>query len=92
MSAQRTAQTVTYDIVMVLLSGGMMIVEKIGLDVPEPWRSQGFVRIWIIRTEAHLVCFSRTQAEELLRITTVDSNGVALDAIQCSSAQLPHYL
>lgn len=79
-SAQQLAKPSIHDIVVTLPSGGMMIVEKIGLEVPVRWRAQGFVRIWIIQDELSSICFSRSQAEELLRITSTDSDGVAADA------------
>lgn len=46
----------------------MMVIEKSGLEVPEPWRSQGFVRIWMVNGDPTLTCFSREQADRLAEL------------------------
>lgn len=51
-----------------------MVVEKSGLDVPEPWRSQGFVRVWMVNGDPMLTCFSREQADRLAELLSEAAN------------------
>lgn len=48
-----------------------MIVELRGIDVPEPWRSQGFVRLWMVDNTT--VCFTRFQAEQFELTLALDA-------------------
>jgi hypothetical protein len=63
------------------------IIEKVGLNVPEPWLSQGFARVWVLDGEAPVVFFSRVQAE--MFVALLDPIDIAVHSDMHVPAQTP---